>query len=230
MPYTVPPDIEAAMSDIMSRLNDRYKTHPTAGSVEDSARIEDDNRISMLTALKALASDPSRSTAINAGVDAQMAMARQNAEDQSNAATGQMTMGAASRGMMGGSATGKARGQIAAGRDQSIRSAATSAEDWRQGVQDADAQYLTGALQSILAPTKEGQGAMSATLNGYQSNLGLGQQLQDVKQQQNQQLAASIGGFLSNTVAPTINGAFQVASARRDGDTMSAWDRFMQGS
>lgn len=228
-------DIESALQSIMARIQERQQASPRAGSVNEAALREDERRFSLVQALQRLAGDTGRSAAINQGVEAQMALARQNAGDQAAGATGSVTAGAADRGMLGSSAVNRAKGQITAGKDQAIRAAATSATNWKQGVKDADSQYLYGTLNEILSPTQASQGAQNAMMQGYQTNLGLGQQLSDVQAQQNQLLAQSIGGFMQNTMAPAIGGAFQVAGARRDAAARGqayqpAWQMMMNGN
>jgi hypothetical protein len=225
-------DIGAALSSVMERLNTRYidPTRSTSNLALEAGITEDQNRVDMLKTLQRLAADPARSAAIQQGVDAQMAMARQNASDQAGSALGQVVGAAAQGGMLGSSHVGKARGQIASARDQAVREAAGMATDWQKGVQSADRDYLYGALQSILAPTQESGGAMGAMQQGYQTNLGLGQQLQEVRQQQGQILSQTLGGMMSS-FAPVISGSIGVArDRRRDGaDYRTGW-QLLSGS
>ena len=236
MAYDISGDLATALKDVTSRLNSRYYAHNrTSKDVLGEARIsEDQKRVQMLKTLQSLAADPNRSAAINSGVDAQMGVARQNAADVSGMATGNMTMGAADAGLLGSSGTGRARGQIAQAQDQAVKAAATSADDWRQSVKDTDQNYIGSVLDQILAPSSASQGAMQAMSQGFQTNLGLNDQLSQVKQQQNQILAGSIGNFLGTTVAPGVGAAFQVAGAKRDASArgqpyQSAWQTLMSG-
>lgn len=209
-------DIGSALSSVMERLNKRYidPKRSTSNHVLEAGITEDQNRVEMIKTLQRLAADPARSAAIQQGVDAQMALARQNADDQAGLAMGQIVGGAAQGGMLGSSHVGKARGRVAAGRDQAVREGAAMATDWQQGVQSADQDYLYGALQSILSPTQEMEGAMGAMQQGYQTNLGLGEQLQQVREQQNQLLSQTIGNTMSS-FAPVIGAGMGAARERR---------------
>jgi hypothetical protein len=236
MAYEITGDLSRALQDVQNRLNSRYydPSRSTANTLAEARIGEDQNRVNLLRQLQTLAMDPSRSAAINSGVDAQMAQARQMASDTAGTATGNVTIGAAANGMLGGSRINRQKGQIVAGADQSVRQAAGMAEDWRQGTKDADQNYLSSVMQSILDPSQSSQNAMGAVQKGFQTNLGLGQQMSDVNAQQSQLLAQSFGGFLQNTVAPGVSGAFQVAGARRDAAARgqpyrTAWQTLMSG-
>lgn len=236
MAYEITGDLARALQDVQERYNARLVApgRSTADALGEARIGEDATRLDLLRQLRLLAADPARSAAINGGVEAQVALARRTADDAAGAATGNATMDAAGSGLLGGSRINRARGQIVAGRDQSVREAAGAAEDWRQGVLDADQNYLGSVLQDILNPTAASQGAMQSMQQGFQANLGLGEQLRQVRENQNQLLSQTLGGFLQNTAAPNIAGAFRVAGARRDATQrgvpyQSAWDTLMTG-